>query len=72
MKALQIVADAARTKVIRLPQAENLADDVVRRGLRKAMRDAGPITQAGLAMVVEAAFPQATTFLAWDSPFAPY
>jgi hypothetical protein len=57
MKALQIVANPTRTEVIRFAQVQHLADDVVRRGVREVTRNAGPIAQAGLAMIVEAPFP---------------
>ena len=46
VKALQVVGDHARPEVIVLPQVQDLADDLARRGARRPVRRPRPIAQA--------------------------
>ena len=46
VKALQVVGDLARAEVVVLPQVQNLADDLRRRGSWRPVRRARPVAQA--------------------------
>ena len=51
VKALQVVGDLARAEVVMLPKVQNLADDFLRRRLRRAVRRPRPIAQSGHAVL---------------------
>jgi len=57
VKPLQIVRDLAGSKVIVLPQVQNLADDVPACGAWRSVRRARPIVQARRAKFVKTPFP---------------
>lgn len=52
MQALEIGRDAPRAKMVLLPEVQDFADDLGRRGPREAVRHPRPIAQADLVMLV--------------------
>src|SRR6188768_1470195 len=57
MESPQVVRDLAGAEVVVLPQIQNLADDLARRGRRGAIRATRPVPQARLALRVESSLP---------------
>jgi hypothetical protein len=57
VKALQIVGDPSRPKVIALPQIKNLGDDLTRSGPRRMVRSSWLIAQSGISVSIVSGLP---------------
>ena len=52
VKPLQIIGNLARAEVVVLPEVEDLAHDLRRRGPRRAVRRPGAVRQSGITVLV--------------------